>query len=136
MRRTAFEEKEVPDNSVFWSVVGIVSVFVVVLAAVILVRSGATGGIVYQWQDPYKPYQSNPLACLDVPPCQSDTSFLCCSETDDQFGRKCIAPIGGTLSVKPQCPDYKPYMCTCVEKYPYRQTWPVPTKPVARPYGG
>lgn len=128
-------EKEVPDNTVFWSIVGIVSVFVVVLAVVLFMRTSMTGAIVQQWPEPYKPYQANPFACLDVPPCQSDTSFLCCSGADSDNGQYCIAPIGGALSVKPNCPPAMPYMCTCVEKYPYRQTWPVPTKPEARAYG-
>ena len=49
-------QKEVPDNTVFWSIVGIVSVFVVVLAAVTFVKSGLTGNIVLQWFDPSVPY--------------------------------------------------------------------------------
>ena len=82
MRRIALEEKEVPDNTVFWSLVGIISVFVVVLAVVLFMRTSMTGAIVQQWPDPYKPYAADPYACLDVPPCQSDTSFMCCAGGD------------------------------------------------------
>jgi hypothetical protein len=120
------QEKEVPDNSVFWSIVGVVSVFVVVLAAIVVVRSDATGGIVMQWLNPSRPYAENPYACLDVPMCGGSQSYMCCAETPLPNGMKCTQPMLGYASEAPMCPDSMPYKCPCPEKYPYRQSRPVP----------
>jgi hypothetical protein len=121
------QEKEVPDNTVFWSIVGVVSVFVVVLAAIVVVRSDMTGNIVMQWFQPSRPFAENPYACLDVPMCGGSQSYMCCAENPlPTTGMKCTAPIYGYGSEAPMCPDTMPYKCPCVEKYPYKQSWPVP----------
>ncbi len=123
------QEKEVPDNTVFWSIVGVISVFVVVLAAVMIVRTGVTGKIVLQWPEPSRPFSVNPLACTDVQPCGSDVSFVCCAEQPlPGTGRKCTAPVRGYISEAPMCPDAMPYRCTCPEKHQYRQSWPIPSR--------
>jgi hypothetical protein len=119
-------EKEAPDNSVFWSIVGVASVFVVVLAAIVIVRSDTTGAIILQWAQPSRPFQSNPYACLEVPMCGGDNSYMCCAEATLANGMKCTAPIRGYGSEAPMCPDMMPYKCPCPEKYPYRQSWPIP----------
>lgn len=122
-------EKEVPDNTVFWSTVGVVIVFVVVLAAVMIARSGSTGQVIWAYQEPSKPFKINPLACLDVPPCGSETSFMCCAfEPVPGLGIKCTAPIQSYLAAKPECPQEMPYACGCPEKYQYRQSRPVPIR--------
>jgi hypothetical protein len=121
-------QKEVPDNTVFWSIVGIVSVFVVVLAVVTFVKSDITGNIVLQWYNPSLPYLRNPMACLDVPMCGSSNSYMCCAEETLPSGMKCTAPLYTYVSQNSQCPASMPNMCPCPEKYPYRQSWPVPTR--------
>lgn len=132
MRRLAQQQKEVPlqdapGNTVFWSIVAVISIFVVVLAAVMIVRTGTTGRIVYIWESPTRPAEWNPMACLDMPPCGSDQSFLCCAENPlPGIGIKCMAPVYGYTSEPPQCPAHTPYACSCPEKFQYRQTWPVP----------
>lgn len=146
MRKAAVQKgvlvEDVPDNTVFWSIVGVISVFVVVLAAVMIVRSGATGRIVLQWSQPEAPFEANPYACLDVPPCGSEVSFLCCAEQPlPGTGIKCVAPLAGSLGTtvygspyeRPgtsyaRCPPELPNRCTCPEKYQYRQSWPVPSR--------
>jgi hypothetical protein len=144
MRQLAQQDKEVPDNTVFWSIVGIISVFVVVLATVMLVRNDTTGNIVLQWEAPSRSFEVNPYACLDVPPCGSETSFMCCAESPlPGTSQKCMAPMMGraapvTINYRqayanygantPVCPLEMPYRCTCPEKYQYRQSWPVPSR--------
>ncbi len=117
---------EVPDNSVFWSIVGVVSVFVVVLAAIVVVRSDFTGQIVQQWASPSRPFELNPFACLDVPMCGGSQSYMCCAEYSLPNGMKCTQPILGYASEAPRCPEMMPYKCPCPEKYPYRQSYPIP----------
>jgi len=144
MRKIAQDEQnEVPDNTVFWATVGIISVFVIVIATVMIVRYGATGQVVLQYPQPSRPFEANPYACLDVPPCGSEVSFMCCAEERlPGSSMKCTAPLdgyaGGTQGY-PQaygapgahnliCPDHMPYRCTCPEKFQYRQSWPVPSR--------
>lgn len=124
-------DTEAGDNVVFWSVVSVVAIFVVALAIVITIRSGMTGQIVLGWYEPSAPYARNPYACLDVPPCRGDNSFMCCAEQPLSNGRKCTAPLkagAGSGYGTAFCPSEMPNMCTCPEKYPYRQTWPVPSR--------
>ncbi len=121
-------EKEVPDNSVFWATVGIVSVFVVVLAAIVIVKSGFTANIVLQWSNPTRPFEVNPYACMDVPMCGGSNSYMCCAEKALPNGLKCTQPLLGYASEAPMCPGAMPYKCPCPEKYPYRQSWPVPAR--------
>lgn len=118
--------EDVPDSSVFWATVGIVSVFIVVLAAVTLVKSDFTGNIVLQWFNPTTAYSRDPMACLDVPMCGSSNSYMCCAVEPLANGLKCTAPLYLYVSQNAQCPASMPNMCPCPEKYPYRQTWPVP----------
>jgi len=134
---------EVPDNTVFWSVVGIVCIFIVVLAAVMLVKNSITGQIVTRWEDPTTPFSIDPYACLDVPPCKADQSYMCCAEFPlPGTGQKCTQPFYGRFTSEgPRCPEAMPNRCTCPEKFQYRQTWPVPTFPTHDPrrgvgYGG
>jgi hypothetical protein len=139
--RSFAAEKEVPDNTVFWSTIAIVTVFVVVLATVMVVRSGTTGNIVLQYTTPTRPFAANPYACLDVPACGSEISFMCCAEQPMAgTNRKCTAPLqswgqelqrssydnGGAGN--PVCPSHMPNRCPCPEKFQYRQSWPVPSR--------
>ncbi len=140
--RTAAQEKEVPDSTVFWSIVGVVTIFVVVLAAVLLVRGGTTGQIVHVWENSVRPAERNPYACMDMPRCGSDTSFLCCAENPlPGTGIKCITPLRAYGEIgapnygydhygsgNPMCPEHMPFACSCPEKFQYRQTWPVPAR--------
>lgn len=142
MRVVEKEENEVPDNTVFWSLVGIISVFVVVLATVMIMRNGVTGQIVLQYNQPSRPFEADPFACLDVPPCGSDNSFMCCAATPlPGTDQKCIAPLRGFGresqpnygydnygAGNPFCPREMPYRCGCPEKFQYRQSWPVPSR--------
>ncbi len=132
--------KEVPDNTVFWSVVGIVSVFVIVLAAVMVVRTGTTGEIVQQWPAS-KVFAVNPYACLDVPAC-GDSGFMCCAETVlPGSSIKCVPPMfgydaTGKIGYKSAynsvgygnkvCPKEMPYRCGCPEKFQYKLSYPIP----------
>jgi hypothetical protein len=118
--------KEMPDNTVFWSVVGVACIFVVVLATAMIVRSDITGKIVQQWFEPSRPFESNPYACLDVPMCGGSQSFMCCAAEPLPNGMKCTQALLGYASEAPMCPDAMPYKCPCPEKYPYRQSWPIP----------
>jgi hypothetical protein len=144
MRRIAFENQaEAPDNTVFWSIVGVISVFIVVLASVMVLRSGATGQIVFQFPNPTVPYEPDVYACLGMPPCSSDTSYLCCApETLPGSNLKCVPPLtqslptlnygspgyGGTGRSMPGCPALLPYACACPEKFQSRQSWPIPVR--------
>jgi hypothetical protein len=142
MRVVVKEDKEVPDNAVFWSIVGIISVFVVVLATVMVLKSGMSGQIVLQYNEPSRPFSAQPLACLDVPACGSDISFMCCAESPlPGTDRKCAAPLYGYGRESRQnygydnygagnavCPEQMPYRCGCPEKFQYRQTWAVPSR--------
>lgn len=148
MRKKAQAKKEVPgevpDNTVFWAIVGIITVFILVLAVVVFVRSSAAGGIVYQWGPTVRPFSINPYACLDVPPCGDGISWMCCAEQPlPGSNRKCTAPLKSyavtpTMGYpdayanygagQPICPSAMPYRCTCPEKYQYRQSWPVPSQ--------
>ncbi len=132
MRNAVPQKKEVteeaPDNAVFWSIVGVASVFVVVLAAIVVVRSDFTGRIVQQWVQPSRPFEANPYACLDVPMCGGKESYMCCAEQPLPNGMKCMQPILGYASEAPMCPESMPYRCSCPEKYPYRQSFPIPSR--------
>lgn len=135
--------EEVPDNTVFWATVGTISVFVLVLAVVMIVREGSTGQIVIQWEQPSRPFDANPYACLDVPPCGDGISFQCCAnEPLPGTGQKCTAPLAGYGEMvmgygyqtaydnygagNPVCPKAMRNRCPCPEKFQYRQSWPVP----------
>ncbi len=140
--RSVAVEKEVPDNTVFWSTVAVVSLFVVVLATVMTVRYGITGQIVLQWNQPTRPFEADPYACLDVPQCGSEISFMCCAEQPLWNGMKCTAPLYAKGVKDPElgspydsysagnmiCPSHMPYRCGCPEKFQYRQSWPVPMR--------
>jgi hypothetical protein len=128
MRQLAQEQKKVPDRTVFWAIVGIISVFVVVLATVMILRGNTTGQTVRQFFSPSQPFQANPFACLDVPQCGSDISYMCCAEQPLSNRMKCTAPVRGWDASMPRCPADMPYKCSCPEKFIYRQTWPVPSR--------
>jgi len=133
--------KDEPDNTVFWSIVGIVSVFVVVLAAVMIVRTGPSGQIVSQWPAESKTFSVNPYACLDVPAC-GGASFMCCAEQPlPRSSIKCVPPMfgfdgTGRIGYKSAydsvgygnkvCPPEMPNRCGCPEKFQYKQSYPVP----------
>ncbi len=132
MRNLLLQKKEVaedaPDNTVFWSIVGVASVFVIVLAAMVVVRSDFTGKIIQQWNQPTRPFEANPYACLGVPMCGGSQSYMCCAEKPLPSGIKCTQPIRGYASEMPMCPESMPYKCPCPEKYPYRQSYPIPSR--------
>lgn len=121
-------EKDVPDNTVFWTTVAVIGIFIVVLSVVLLARHQVTGKIMYQWTNPEKPYLADPIACRNVPMCGAEQSFMCCAKDPvPGFGdQRCTAPIYKLKSEAPICPGQMPYACPCPEKFQYRQSRPIP----------
>lgn len=119
---------DVPDNTVFWTTVTVVAIFVIVLSTVLITRFAVTGRIVQYWEDPGRPFSEDPVACRNVPPCGAEQSFMCCArEPVPGWGdKKCTAPLKKYASEAPRCPDAMPFACGCPEKYQYRQSRPIP----------
>ena len=120
--------KELPDNTVFWTTVAVIGIFIVILSVVLITRYSLTGKVIQRWVDPTIPFSKDPLACRNVPACGGEQSYMCCARGYvPGFGnQRCTAPLYMLKSEAPRCPEQMPYACSCPEKYQYRQSWPIP----------
>lgn len=128
LRERQQKSSELPDNTVFWTTIAVVVIFIIVLSAVLITRYAVTGRIVQYWEDTSRPFANDPVACRNVPPCGAGQSFMCCSRTPvpGWGNKKCTAPVYHYASEAPKCPDAMPYACGCPEKFQYRQSRPIP----------
>ena len=128
--RTHLNERgrELPNNTVFWTTIAVVGIFIIVLSVVLITRYTVTGRIVQYWDEPTRPFASDPRACRNVPACGGTQSYMCCAlGYVPGFGdQRCTAPLYKYKSESPRCPEQMPFACPCPEKYQYRQSWPIP----------